>query len=136
MAPAVHARRVRVPQLLALALGACLGMGACSDAAGPKTPISGERIYRRNCARCHGLDGKPTKEVPNARDLSNAAFMSQMSDDQLRATIKRGKPPAMPGFGEQFMRPSLDALVAYTRSLSDPQRAAAQSQPEAESDGP
>ncbi len=98
-------------------LGATVG---CSEVAGPERELSGERLYETHCARCHGPDGKGTAAVPGAKDLSNTAYMESLTDERIRATIKRGKPPNMPSFGEQFMEPSMKVLVAYVRSLSKP----------------
>lgn len=106
--------------VLLVAMAATLG---CSEAAGPKRDLSGERLYETHCARCHGPDGKGTEAVPGAKDLSNTAYMESLTDDRIRATIKRGKPPNMPAFGEQFMEPSMKVLVAYVRSLSEPEAA-------------
>lgn len=104
--------------LVAFVLGSSLGL-ACENPSGPERALSGKRIYDRNCARCHGLEGRPTKEAPGARDLSNLSYMNSLSDDQIRGMIDKGKPPAMPSFGGRFVEPSMKVLIAYTRSLSD-----------------
>ena len=54
-----------------------------------------------------------------ARDLSNASYMRGLTDDHLRATIRDGRPPNMPSFGDQLMQPSIELVVAHVRSLSD-----------------
>ncbi len=105
-----------------LALAVCL-LGACSNPSGPERALDGKLIYDRHCARCHGIDGKPTKESPGARDLSNASYMSSLHDDDLRAAIEKGRPPNMPPFAGKFMDPSLKILIAHVRSLSDPELA-------------
>lgn len=92
---------------------------ACQSPSGPERELSGKQIYDRNCARCHGLDGKPTSESPSARDLTNRSYVSSLSDEAIRRTIEGGKPPAMPAFGGQFMEPSMKLLVAYVRELAD-----------------
>ena len=92
---------------------------ACQSPSGPERELSGKRIYDRNCARCHGLDGKPTSESPSARDLTNRSYVSSLSDEAIRRTIEGGKPPSMPAFGGQFMEPSMKLLVAYVRELAD-----------------
>lgn len=100
---------------------AALGLLAgCSEASGPERPLSGKSLYQRNCARCHGADGKGTPKVPAAKDLTNLSYMKTRSDADLRAAIMQGKPPTMPAFGGQFAEPSMKVLVAYVRSLSQP----------------
>lgn len=106
----------------AAVMGLCstLWLVGCKNPSGPERDLDGKRVYDRHCARCHGLDGRPTKESPGARDLSNRSYMSQLSDDDLRRAIEMGKPPAMPAFGGKFMTPTQKLLIAYVRKLSDP----------------
>jgi mono/diheme cytochrome c family protein len=102
--------------------------GACTDAAGPEQPMSGKQIYDRQCARCHGFDGRPTKAAPTARDLSNRSYIDSLGDQRIRQAIMEGRPPMtapgqaqmMPAFGNQFSEPELQVLVGYVRSLSNP----------------
>lgn len=92
----------------------------CESPSGPERGLSGKRIYDRNCARCHGLDGRPTAESPSARDLSNASYVNGLSDEAIRRVIEGGKPPGMPSFGGQFMEPSMKLIISYVRDLSRP----------------
>jgi mono/diheme cytochrome c family protein len=109
-------------------LAPLLFVAACKEPAGPEQQLSGKQIYDRNCARCHGLDGKPTKVAPTARDLRNRSYMDSLGDDKIKRTIMSGRPPAgpnmppaMPAFGGQFSDPELKVLVGYVRSLSNPE---------------
>lgn len=103
--------------------GAWLVFGglACSDPTGPETPIVGAQLYDQHCARCHGTDGAGVAEQPLSRGLLNdRARMKLRSDMALTEAIRRGKPPAMPAFGDEFTDAKLMVLVAYVRSLSEP----------------
>lgn len=93
-------------------------MAACSEVVGPEQQIDGKRLYENYCARCHGLDGRPVPEQPQARDLSNRRVVDLLSDEAISMTITRGRPPAMPAFRDEFTEASLMVLVAYVRSLS------------------
>lgn len=103
-------------------------LAACTDAAGPEQPMSGKQIYDRQCARCHGADGRPTKAAPTARDLTNRSYIDELGDKRIREAIMEGRPPMtapgqtqmMPAFGNQFSEPELQVLVGYVRSLSNP----------------
>lgn len=115
-----------------------ISLAACSNAAGPEQPMSGEQLYNRHCARCHGLDGQPTKASPTARDLTNRSYMNQLGNKGIRAAIMAGRPiglPAeqqlMPAFGNQFSDPELEVLIGYVRSLSNPEFGPEQLTPEA-----
>lgn len=101
--------------------------------------MSGKQIYERQCARCHGADGRPTKASPTARDLSNRSYIDSLGDDKIRAAIMQGRPvppvpgqpKMMPAFGGQFSDPELRVLIGYVRSLSNPALGPEQLAPEA-----
>lgn len=90
-------------------------VAGCQIHAGPPRDISGEDLYLRQCARCHGPDGRGIAGEASAADISTR--LRTISDRELEVVIKQGKPPRMPGFGEQFLEPSLRTLMAYVREL-------------------
>ncbi|TPV95223.1 MAG: c-type cytochrome [Myxococcales bacterium FL481] len=92
-------------------------LAGCQIHAGPPRDISGQDLYLRQCARCHGADGRGADGEQPVADITPR--LRAMSDRELEATIKRGKPPRMPAFGEQFLEPSLRTLMAYVRQLSE-----------------
>jgi mono/diheme cytochrome c family protein len=111
---------------------------ACSNAAGPEQPMSGEQLYNRQCARCHGTDGRPTKAAPSARDLSNRVYIDSLGKEGIRQAIMTGRPVGMPveqqlmpAFGNQFSAPELELLIGHVRSLSNPELGPVQQSPEA-----
>lgn len=95
-----------------------LVLAGCSDVVGPEQTIDGQRLYENYCARCHGADGRPVPEQPQARDLSNRRIVDLLSDESISESIKRGRPPTMPAFRDEFTEASLMVLVAYVRGLS------------------
>jgi mono/diheme cytochrome c family protein len=106
--------------------------------AGPEQRMSGEQLYNRHCARCHGLDGQPTKVAPTARDLSNRSYIEQIGNKGIRGAIMAGRPVGipveqqlMPAFGNQFSEPELELLIGYVRSLSNPDLGPERHAPEA-----
>ena len=78
----------------------------------------GRGYFAEHCARCHGIDGRPTSEAPQARDLSDHRIVDLLSDEHIERTIRMGKPPTMPAFGNRFTEAALEVLVAHVRSLS------------------
>lgn len=104
-------------------------------------PAAGEKISIKRCAKCHGKDGKGNGEellkfmekakirgevIPHPVDWTDAAAMSEWTDDQIFAIIKKGgkavgKDELMPRF-ERGRHPLSDAeiadLVVYIRSLA------------------
>ncbi len=83
----------------------------------------GERIYQRNCLRCHGvaLDGKG----PDAPTLSVApanfhAYLSRIKDDaELEKTIKQGKKfLGMHNWEDTLSDEQVRDLIAYIRTAA------------------
>lgn len=107
-----------MPARIVTALLSLQALVGCSDVVGPEQTIDGKRLYENYCARCHGVDGRPVPEQPQARDLSNRRIVDLLSDEAITMTITRGRPPAMPAFRDEFTEASLMVLVAYVRSLS------------------
>ncbi len=59
--------------------------------------VVGGRIYRENCAACHGEHGAAQTAlgqslVPHPRDFTRAAEMAAFSDRELVEAIGRGRP--------------------------------------------
>ena len=86
----------------------------------------GKGIYKANCVACHGESGKgdgPAAGVlkPKPRDHTDSAYMSTITDEDMGKIIRfggaiKGK-PLMPS-NPQINGKDLEALIAYTRSLS------------------
>lgn len=88
----------------------------------------GRETYVANCAPCHGTEGRgdgpsAANLDPKPRDHTDAATMSQISDQQIADTVRFGGAisgkPQMPS-SPHLQGAELDALVAYVRSLSEP----------------
>lgn len=88
----------------------------------------GKEIYLATCAACHGAGGKgdgPAAGVlkPPPRDHTDKAYMDTLTDEDMKKVIVMGGAikgrPLMPSH-PQIRGNDLDALVAYTRSLSHP----------------
>lgn len=83
-------------------------------------------LFRNNCARCHGVDGRgqtPSGElykVPNLTDelwwRKNSALTNSRS---LIGIVSRGK-GAMPAFGKKLKRSEISRLVKYARRFRPP----------------
>jgi Cu-processing system permease protein len=124
----------------ALILFAACGAGGSADAtavSGSEPPAGvvtaamlaqGRETYVANCAPCHGTEGRgdgpsAANLDPKPRDHTDAATMSQISDQQIADTVRFGGAisgkPQMPS-SPHLQGAELDALVAYVRSLSEP----------------
>lgn len=87
----------------------------------------GEKIYRENCASCHGEDaaGSANWQEPDASGkfppppLNGSAHTWHHPKNMLRMTIRRGGIPiggSMPAFGDKLGDDEIDAVIAWVQS--------------------
>ena len=100
----------------------CLGFAACDALPGrpaiakrevmPSQVTAFDVLYGRNCAGCHGADGR----LGAARSLNDPVYLALVSADRLRTIIGEGVPgTSMPAFrnssGGDLTGAQVDALV-------------------------
>jgi mono/diheme cytochrome c family protein len=100
----------------------------CSEASADNE--QGKRIYRENCAPCHGESGKGdgvgARSLPvRPADHTNPAVMNSRSDAFLRDVIAKGGKAMglssfMPAWQGIFKDKEIEDLVAYIRGLTLP----------------
>jgi len=80
-----------------------------------------EDLYRTNCARCHGADGRgdtPLGHTYNSPDFTDNAWWQKHSDitgtKSLVSIVMNGK-GGMPAFGKKLKNAEIKALVNYVR---------------------
>lgn len=78
-------------------------------------------LFRNNCARCHGADGRaqtPSGELYKTPNLTHAEWWRKnaniTSTRSLVGIVTRGK-GGMPAFGKKLKRSEINALVSYVR---------------------
>ena len=83
-------------------------------------PRTAAAIYAKDCASCHGRDGRG-KTVKgrrkHSRNLTDAQWQDSVSDERLFNSINNGKGKNMPAFGKKILETEIDALVQYVRGL-------------------
>ncbi|MCS6805746.1 MAG: c-type cytochrome [Acidobacteriota bacterium] len=84
------------------------------EVAAAKPTVDAKEIFMRDCAACHGEDGKGT--LPNVPDWTDAQWQRKVTDAQMTATIKTGK-GLMPGWKDQLSDEAIAALVKYVRGF-------------------
>jgi mono/diheme cytochrome c family protein len=95
---------------------------ACHAATRTENQADVSDLYAKNCARCHGKDGKGKegrKEAPAIPDLTNHKWHGQRSDAQLTVSILDGKGKDMPAFGDKVTPEQAKALVNYIRKFDE-----------------
>jgi len=95
-------------------------------AASQEVLARGKALYEKNCAFCHGIDGRAATPVgqilqPRPRNFADPVAMARLSDDQIYRAIKDGKPgTAMAAWGQVLSEPQIGDVVDYIRQLIPP----------------
>lgn len=80
-----------------------------------------DQLFKRNCARCHGADGKgdtPLGQVFNTPDFTESEWWrkNDLSDKELAVIVARGK-AGMPAFGKKLDKTQINLLVKHVRTF-------------------
>lgn len=84
-----------------------------------KNPNSSNSLFAKNCATCHGKDGKAKTfkaKFNHARDLTDPKWQVSVTDERLFNSITNGR-GHMPAWGKKLSEPEINSLVAYVRQL-------------------
>ncbi len=104
------------PAAMFLVTGLALALPGC-DPFEAKDP--GERIYRRLCASCHGLDGRgnTARYMSNEwADLTDNSWRKYGDDGSIETVIREGVFGKMPA-RDELTREEMRALLRYLRKL-------------------
>ncbi|HSB77678.1 MAG TPA: c-type cytochrome, partial [Candidatus Methylomirabilis sp.] len=86
----------------------------------------GRRLYVRECAVCHGVDGRADTEAakvlhPPPSKFADPIEMARLDDGRIYSAIKLGRPgTAMGGWGELLSPVEIIDLMRYVRTLVQP----------------
>jgi len=101
-------------------IAACLAIGIVSLGAADVNVN-----WEKNCASCHGKDGKGETKAGKKADVKNltdATYQASFTDEQMFKQIKEGMKDKngkekMKAFGGAFSDEEIKALVAFVRGL-------------------
>jgi disulfide bond formation protein DsbB len=113
--------------LLAVSLAACGGGGATEPTSAPTGDAArGQTLFTGTCSACHGPDAKGV--VGLGKDLTTSTFVAELTDAELVAFIKTGRPTGDPlnttgvdmppkGGNPALTDTDLNDIVAFLRSI-------------------
>jgi len=90
----------------------------------------GKALYERNCAVCHGVDGRADTPVgrllkPHPRDFADPVEMAHLDFDRLYQSIKDGRPgTAMAAWKDELSETEVGDVIDYIQELSSAAKAA------------
>ena len=90
-----------------------------SDTAASESETSAAQLFSKNCARCHGKDGRAKglkAKAVGARNFTGAQWQDRVSDERLFNSINNGK-GKMAAYGKKLSEAEINSLVNYVRSL-------------------
>jgi len=112
-------RRFCLISIIAIALGVVLTSRPMTGEASRSSARSAAELYTKNCASCHGKDGRAKTvkaKLNHARDLTDPVWQERATDERLFNTIMNGK-QKMPGFSKKLSEQEINSLVTYVRGL-------------------
>jgi cbb3-type cytochrome c oxidase subunit III len=86
----------------------------------------GARIYKRDCASCHGLNGRADTDMaraltPPPQNFVDPLLMARLDNGRMFAAISRGRPgTAMGGWRDLLSPQEIVDLMRYVRTLQQP----------------
>lgn len=89
-------------------------------------PAHGKEIYEVRCSPCHGTTGggdgpAAAAIVPKPRNFRDPAFWNGRTTQQLRLTVKQGRPGTlMAPFDGVLSAAEIDDVVGYVESFRPP----------------
>jgi mono/diheme cytochrome c family protein len=103
-----------------------------SPARASSNQSQGATIFKRNCERCHGADGKGTTSA-HTPNFTDANVQASLTDEQIQLTITKGRPGTiMPSWSDKLSEQDIKIVAAYVRSLGAGQPPGSVQQPPAE----
>lgn len=92
-------------------------------ATGSATGADVKENWDKNCAKCHGADGKGQTKMgrqSGAKDYTDPKVQAEMDDakaaEQIKNGMKEGGKEKMKPFGDKLSDEEIKALVAHIRS--------------------
>jgi hypothetical protein len=96
---------------------ACVALAACGA---ERSGASAETLWRDECSRCHGEDGRGTpalRRLQPGLDLSRSAMVAQRDRRLMYRRIAYGY-DTMPGFSHKLPQGDIELLVEFVEHFA------------------
>lgn len=103
---------------LTLAIGVFFAFAAATACRAADDGPAG--LYRKHCARCHGLDGRGNPRAVDTKpglDLTTSELMAEGERAEVRRRIVEGE-GTMPAFGKKLTAEEIESLVVLSYQLA------------------
>ena len=87
--------------------------------AGTVPAVNSAQLYAKQCASCHGKDGRAKTikgKLKHARNLTDGEWQQRVSDERIFNSIMNGK-EKMPAYGKKLSQEQIEALATYVRAF-------------------
>jgi mono/diheme cytochrome c family protein len=92
---------------------------AAMESSRSQAPSGGSAIFVKNCASCHGEDGKGVSGLKTP-DFTSAAVQASLTDEQIETTIRHGKKNTMmPAWEGKLSDTDIQSVRGFLRSLGN-----------------
>jgi cytochrome c553 len=94
-----------------------------AQSSGSPAPVSDKdrqmaaALFAKNCAVCHGPDGKGNKSI-GTPNFTDPAFEKSVSTSEMQTAIQQGKGGIMPAWSGKLTDEQISSLATYIRSLA------------------
>ncbi|HEY0377729.1 MAG TPA: cytochrome c [Pyrinomonadaceae bacterium] len=93
---------------------------SAGPSADPSQAVSdASSVFKDNCAKCHGKDGRAKgfkAKIAGVRNLTDAKWQESVTDERIFNSITNGR-NRMPAFGKKLTDAEIESLVSFVRSL-------------------
>jgi cytochrome c6 len=104
-----------VVSVVSLMVSAVFMLSAGRQVSAVEKQTSGKAIYLKNCARCHGADGKGQGELGKSLDTPDLT-QGKPSTGRIVGIVKNGD-GSMPAFGKKLTAKQISAVASYAKTL-------------------
>jgi cytochrome c6 len=107
--------KIAIVSVLSLTVFGILIVPVSNKVSAVENQTSGKAIYVKNCAKCHGGDGKGQTQLGMSLDTPDLTT-ARPSGGRIVSVVKNGD-GSMPAFSKKLTAKQISAVAAYAKTL-------------------